>query len=391
MKKILVFCDYYRPSVKSGGGMWTVANLVDRFCDRYEFHIVTRNYDSPGDTVPYTTVVTGEWNEVGNARVYYAAASDLTKQTCSRLSNEVGPDCVFLNSVFSTSGIKFLSARRAGMTPNVPIILAPCGELSVGALQSKSFKKKLFLAYAKAVGLYAGVQWKASTVTEVDEIRGVFGDSVKPMVAPDLTPLSILPDFSADQKPVKEPGSARFIFLSRIVPKKNLKYALERFAEVREGVVHLEIVGPAEEPGYWAECEKIIATLPQNVAVEIHGSVDYLAGLELLKNAHFFILPTLNENFGYVFIESLAAGTPILISDQTVWSEIVERNAGWVIPLAESGKWLRALNECVAMTGDEYIKMSNAARAFALEWLADKKVEDATARVLERALGTTNG
>ena len=69
MKKILVFCDYYRPSLKAGGGMWTVANLVDRFCDRYEFHIVTRNYDSPSDTTPYTSVRTGEWNEMGNAKV----------------------------------------------------------------------------------------------------------------------------------------------------------------------------------------------------------------------------------------------------------------------------------------------------------------------------------
>ena len=65
-KKILVFCDFYLPSIKSGGGMWTVVNLVDRFCDRYDFFVVTRNYDSKGDTVPYTSVETDVWNKVGS-------------------------------------------------------------------------------------------------------------------------------------------------------------------------------------------------------------------------------------------------------------------------------------------------------------------------------------
>jgi len=34
------------PGFRSGGGMWMIANLVERFADRYEFFIVTRNYDS---------------------------------------------------------------------------------------------------------------------------------------------------------------------------------------------------------------------------------------------------------------------------------------------------------------------------------------------------------
>ena len=123
MKKILVFCDYYLPSVKSGGGMWTIANLVERFCDRYHFHIVTRNYDSPGDTNPYTTVKTGEWNKVYNAPVYYAAADDLTKTTMASLVKEVQPDCIFLNSAFSTPVVKYLMVRREKLVPDIPYSL----------------------------------------------------------------------------------------------------------------------------------------------------------------------------------------------------------------------------------------------------------------------------
>lgn len=386
MKKILVFCDYYLPSVKSGGGMWTVANLVERFCDRYEFHIVTRNYDSPGDTVPYTTVKTGEWNDVYNARVYYTASDDLTGSTVARLVKEIEPDCVFLNSAFSTPVVRYLMTRRERKIPDIPTILAPCGELSQGALKSKRLKKTAYLAYAKLRGNYAGVIWKASTDAEADEIRNVFGPTLEPMVAPDLTPKAILPDFSVDQKPEKIAGAVRFVFLSRIVPKKNLRYFLELLGEIKEGIISFYIVGPQEDLAYWAECLSLIEKLPANVIVNVVGSVSYAEGLRSLCNNHFFVLPTLNENFGYVFIESLAAGSPLLISDQTVWGEIEQKNAGWAIPLNERSRWVEKINKCISMGSDEYSAMANASIEYAVEWLANSDLERATADVLKAAI-----
>ncbi|MBX7054861.1 MAG: glycosyltransferase [Pyrinomonadaceae bacterium] len=386
MKRILVFCDYYRPSLKAGGGMWTIANLVDRLCDRYEFHIVTRNYDSPGDTRPYTSVRTGEWNDLGNAKVFYAAADDLTAANCARLAVSVDPHVVFLNSVFSTPVVKFLIARRRRMIPNIGVVLAPCGELSSGALQSKSLKKRTFLAIARATGLYSGVIWKASTDLESKEIKSVFGDYLEPIVAPDLTPLTILPEFEIGQKPAKSAGAARFVFLSRIVPKKNLAFALRIFREIKAGDVLFEIVGPIEDAAYWHECEELINELPSNVKVNLVGGVDYNTGLQKLVESHFFILPTLNENFGYVFIESLAAGTPILISDQTVWGSVSENEVGWVSGLGEDQKWIDSINECIEMNDADFVEMAARARKFAVTWLADTEYENATARAIEAAI-----
>ncbi len=387
MKKILVFCDYYRPSLKAGGGMWTVANLVDRFCDRYQFHIVTRNYDSPGDTRPYTGVRTGEWNEMGNAQVYYAAANDLTATKCAALATMVGPDVVFLNSVFSTPVVKFLIARRKRLAPDCGVVLAPCGELSEGALRSKSLKKRAFLAVAKAIGLYRDVFWKASTDLESHEIRGVFGKHLGPFIAPDLTPRTILPGFEVAQKPPKTAGEARFVFLSRIVPKKNLAFALRLFRGITDGRIILDIVGPIEDSEYWQLCEKLISEMPPNVTVNVLDGVDYPTGLQKLVDNHFFILPTFNENFGYVFIESLAAGTPILISDQTVWGSVSEHNIGWVNSLGEHQKWIDSIRRCIGMDQFEFIEMSSRARNFAVTWLADSEYENATARVIEAAIG----
>jgi hypothetical protein len=78
--RILIFCDYYLPGHKSGGGMWTVVNLVNTFHTEYEFHIVTRNHDGREDKCPYTDVESGAWNAVGNASVFYATGGMITQR-----------------------------------------------------------------------------------------------------------------------------------------------------------------------------------------------------------------------------------------------------------------------------------------------------------------------
>jgi glycosyltransferase involved in cell wall biosynthesis len=82
------------------------------------------------------------------------------------------------------------------------------------------------------------------------------------------------------------------------------------------------------------ECESIIKTLPLNVTVTATGAFpSQTDALKIVSANHFFAMPTLNENFGYVFIEALAAGCPLLISDRTVWDDIESHNSGWRIPL----------------------------------------------------------
>lgn len=386
-RRILVFCDFYLPGFRSGGGMRTVVNLIDRFHDRFDLFVVTRNYDSPADKTPYTTVRAGEWNTVGNAKVYYLAAEEITTVKCAALTAEVTPDLVYLNSIFATTCVKFLMARAKLATLRaIPVVLAPCGELSRKALSLKPLKKRAYLAYSKARRLFDGVLWKASTDAETSEIRNVFGRDIDVMAAPDLAPTVILPDFTATLKTVKTPGEVRFVTLSRVVPIKNLRFILELLSEVDSGSVTLDIVGPLEDKKYWVECQKVIASLPRNIRVNATDAVSHETGLEHLISADFFVLPTFGENFGYVFIESLAAGTPLLISDRTMWSEVGENGCGWALPLEDRAVWIHALNKCIQMGPAEFETMSASARKFAVEWLASSVHEQATADVLERAM-----
>jgi glycosyltransferase involved in cell wall biosynthesis len=318
--------------------------------------------------------------------VFYAAAADITRTMCARIVDEVQPDCVFLNSAYSTPSVKFLMARRSGMTRPSSVILAPCGNFLPGALATKPLKKRVYLSYAKLIGLFRGVLWKASTESEAQEIKAVVGNDIDLMIAADLVPKTMLPDFSVDQKPAKEKGSARFVFYSRVVPQKNLRYFLERLKSVQDSEASFEIVGPLENDAYWQDCKKVIAELPRNITVNARGAVSHSEGLDRLCNSHFFVLPTVNENFGYVCIESLSAGCPILISDRTMWSGVQGQNAGWAIPLNDTEQWTATIKECIDMDNEAFRQMSASARAFSERWLAETNIEEATARVLERAL-----
>ncbi len=381
----MIFCDFYLPSYKSGGGMWTIVNLVERFHHQYDFYIVTRNYDSKADRKPYTTVKTDEWNRTGNASVYYFSPKNLSRKVFAGLINEIKPHAFFLNSVFAAPVIKFLSARRNKTISDIPVIIAPCGEISAPGLSIKPLKKKVFLQFTKSINLYRNIIWKASSETEKNEIKEVFGPDEEIWVAPDLTPKTILPGFKPELKPFKESGSAKFVFVSRITKKKNIHFFLERLRNIKSEKIEFMIIGPPEDADYLKKCQAAAEKLPKNILVTFAGAFRYDEALEKMCESHFFVLPTLNENFGYVCIEALAAGCPLLLSDRTIWNDIENYKVGWETSLDDYSIWDNRIKECVDMDDSEYRLMSAAARQYAVEWLTKPEHAAATAKILDKA------
>ncbi|MEO6393835.1 MAG: glycosyltransferase, partial [Pyrinomonadaceae bacterium] len=204
-------------------------------------------------------------------------------------------------------------------------------------------------------------------------------------LAPNMPPQAILPDYRAVDKPEKRSGQVRLVFVSRIMDKKNLTFALRRLREIK-GEVVFDIYGPLEEPAYWAECEALIKQLPSNVQAKYCGSVVHEEVAPTLCRYHYFVLPTLGENFGHVIIESFAAGTPALISDRTPWRDLTAQRIGWDIPLEDEAKWVVTLQRCIDMDGAEFAEWAAAARAYAVNWLASPELETSNFGVLQHAL-----
>lgn len=386
--KILILCDYYLPGYKSGGGMRTIVNMVDRLRDRYEFFIVTRDHDGKLDRRQYTTVEINGWNSVRDAKVFYLSKDNIKISKLRELLSEVNPNLVYCNSYFATLTIYLMLLKKLRLIPSVGVIIAPCGELSEGALLLNAAKKRAFMRLAKLTDLYQNIVWKASFIFEKKEVEAVKGSGGEIFIAPDLLPTEIFENYDRSLKPPKKSGAAKMIFLSRFMKKKNFKWLLENLSDIR-GELQIDIYGPLEDAEYWMKCEQIIQALPKNIKIEAKGAVPHQEVLATLFKYHFFIMPTLGENFGHIFLESLAAGCPLVISDTTPWLSLEEKGIGWDLSLDEPAQWNEKINLCISLDQSSYTKLSNNAREFAVTVLKDKNIEEANVKILDYGLELT--
>ncbi len=129
-------------------------------------------------------------------------------------------------------------------------------------------------------------------------------------------------------------GRRFLLFLSRIHEKKGCDLLLEAFAAVAANHpgVDLVIAGP-DQAGLQARLQAQAARLGIGRRVFWPGMLRGAAKFGAFRAAEAFTLPSHQENFGIVVAESLACGTPVLISDQVnIWREILEAGVGLVEP-----------------------------------------------------------
>lgn len=82
----------------------------------------------------------------------------------------------------------------------------------------------------------------------------------------------------------------------------------------------------------------------QQDGVRFLGAQPNAKVLELMEQCDFFVLPTFQDSFGYVSVEALAGGTPVIASAMGAQPEIVEDGrSGYILPFeadAEVGRWV---------------------------------------------------
>ncbi|MFI5420406.1 MAG: glycosyltransferase family 4 protein [Nitrososphaerales archaeon] len=383
--RILIIADWYLPGYKAGGQVTAVANLVELFGNIYEFFVFTRDRDLT-DKVPYTEVPRDKWIPVGRARVLYTA--DLSSRNLRRRIIETRPAIIYLNSFFSTLTVKTMCLRKLRMLPAGAIALAPRGEFSPGALHIKPWRKFIYRTLALYAGLYRGLIWQASSELEKEHIEAVLAEAhfsdPRIHVAWDLPNPDWFQATKGLPKLAKSTG-ARFLFISRISPMKNLLFALECLAMLASNV-ELDIFGPIDDRGYWDKCQNRINKLPGNVTVRYQGSIPRETVPKVSADHDFFLFPTLGENFGYVILEAMAAGCPVILSDKTPWQKVADSGAGWSLPLGDLVLWQRVLQECVDMPQQTYATYSLRAREYVERWTKSNDHLDETGELFNLAL-----
>lgn len=337
--KILIVLTGFFPGKKYGGPPVSVDNFCSLLCSDVECFILTHNHDK-GEKTPYHGIQTG-WNNRGNSKVKYVSDDEYNSHTFESSVTEITPDYIYLQGLFQKCVVPCLRLARKH---NIKVVLAPRGELCSGAFHKK-YKKLPYIIYLRMAGLLKGVTFQSTSDEETEAIGKYLGVSKERICL--LTNIPSIPQNLPVRKKKKH-GIGRFVFISRIMWKKNLVKAINMLKDVH-GEAVLDIYGPKEESNYWVECEKTIGELPDNVRVNYCGVLSHDEIHKALCQYDAFLFPTLSENYGHVIVEALVTGCIPIVSDQTPWTDMNAANAGWALPLTEDSAFKKAIQEVVDM------------------------------------------
>jgi len=348
--------------------------MIAELKSHFDFYVVTRDRDAT-DTEPYPEVQVDRWNGVAGARVFYC--SSVNKGLLQRIVAEVQPELILLNSFHEKLTRLMLLLRRSNGLGNIPVIVAPRGEFSPGALAIKRWKKASYRLLTQSIGLYDDLRWQVTSAREKE-------DFLQTRPARRIDPACVyvthnISDAAPSTRPhpPKSSGAVDLVFISRISLKKNLHFLLDALRDMN-GKVQLTIFGPVADSdvAYWNRCKKLLPSLPENVTIQYKGPLDHAGVADQLHKHHFFVLPTKGENFCHAAVESFVNGTPVVISDETPWTGLAQARAGFDLPLADRGQWVRALQHCCDMDQQQYDSFLKGAREYRKQFSARHAVQE---------------
>jgi len=227
--------------------------------------------------------------------------------------------------------------RRQG----IPYVLEPLGMF--GPKVRSQQKKRLYRKLAgNAVFEGARVVIATSETERMELIAG--GISEEKIVLRrngiDLLEFQTLPAGGAFRARHKLDDSTPLIlFLGRISFIKGLDLLIKAFAEVSQ--IHpqarLVIAGPDDADGCAEAIRKAVAEFQLGDRVILSGPLYGNERLEAFVDADIFVLPSRYESFGNVAAESIACGTPTLVTDECGIAPLIDGSAGLVVPCDVDG------------------------------------------------------
>jgi glycosyltransferase involved in cell wall biosynthesis len=227
----------------------------------------------------------------------------------------------------------------------VPLIIAPRGMLEPWALSFRPWRKVI-----------AWNLWQKNRILRADLIHATSQIEAESFMKLNLgKPVVVLPNGThlPDQQPNRNlpaDRKRRLLFMSRIHPKKGLINLVQAFKEVNPKGWELVIAG-YDEINHQIEVERAVVSAGLSDSVRFLGPVGNEEKWQVLADSDIFVLPTFSENFGIVVAEALASGLPVITTNQTPWTDLIESDCGWMVDPAVP-ELAGAIEEATKMTDE---------------------------------------
>ncbi len=259
---------------------------------------------------------------------------ELLRPTQPRLRDLVArADIIHLHGIWDP--ILIVAAREArGM--GKPQVLSPHGMLSPWSMARHRFRKFPYYHLFTRPMLQCVAAIHFVTEMEAELAAGRLPVDVPRFIAPIFPAEEFYQDPPGRDEALKYfpnlPASGPWVlFLSRIHPGKGLPEIISAFPSVLKEFPSAQlIVAGSGAPAYVAEMRGLVARAGIIGCTHFIGLVSGAGKIALYRRASILAVPSSHENFGMVFVESLACCTPVLITPETgIGSEILKAGAGF--------------------------------------------------------------
>lgn len=214
----------------------------------------------------------------------------------------------------------------------VRVVLSPRGMLTNYTLNNRNSKVKDIIHSLIGKKLLAYSHIHATSTKELNDVSSNFK----------VDGITVIPNFVAlpdrsffESKPVQHAyGDTvyQLLFLSRVEQKKGLELLFEALTKT-DIPWELTIAGSGEK-NYLAQLQNLAETLGLAERIKWLGHVSNDQKFQLMASKDLTVLTSYNENFANVVIESLAMGTPVLLSKEVGLADYVQNNnLGWITDL----------------------------------------------------------
>jgi glycosyltransferase involved in cell wall biosynthesis len=214
----------------------------------------------------------------------------------------------------------YASAGRRNSPPHVACVKGVLGDAvrfeKGGTRASMAFQAQLEAKHARRADLVITVsQYCAEQIEELYGVRGA-------VVVPELIDLNAWRSLFESNPAAASSSTFTVLSVCRFYPRKRLDVLLRAAARLCHTIPELElrIVGNGPER---ARLGQICRELRLTSIVRWLGDVSIATLAEEYNRAHVFCLPSVQEGFGIVFLEAMAAGKPIVAARAAAMPEVV--------------------------------------------------------------------
>ena len=260
--------------------------------------------------------------------IYLLSTFFLKKRRSKLIKFLISYDVIHFHLVWS---LKVIIIARYAVKLGLKYIIVAHGYLDEWSINEKYIKKKLFIklflqyAYKSACASFFSTKEEYIDARKNIKCTNIF-------VIPNGVNLNIFSAKKNKEKNIKK-KKRKIIYFGRIHKKKGIEILLNAIKSLPVDFFdsfYFEITGPGESK-YVDIIKNIIKESNLEQKVNLRSPINRNEKIKYLSNSDIFILPSFEEGDSIALKEALAAGLPVIISQQCRMNIVEEYNAGLVI------------------------------------------------------------